>query len=281
MDGPETGSTKAGPAAATERRWAALTSAELAARIDARTVALLPVAAVEQHGPHLPLAVDWRLNEAIVEAALARLPAGPDVLVLPTLPVGLSPEHAGFAGTLTLRLETLLALWGDVADSAVAAGVRRLVVFNSHGGQTGPADLLVQDLRARHGMLAVAASWFDFGLPDGTVPAAEARHGIHAGQVETALMLAVAPEAVRRDRLGRFPSRSAALAGDFARIGPLGPAVVGWRTEDLHPSGACGDAAAASAEAGRAILDHLAGALAEVLVETGRLDWPPAGSPPG
>ncbi len=258
------------------QRWAALTSAELARRIDDRTIAVLPVAAIEQHGPHLPLDVDLAINRAIVAAALARLGAVPSVLVLPTLPIGLSPEHTAFPGTLSLSVETALALWREVAAGAIRSGIRKLVVFNSHGGQTELAGILVQELRARHGILAVAASWFDFGLPDGAVAAGEAAHGIHAGAVETALMMAIAPDSVRAGEVGAFASRSAAIAADFVRIGPLGPAAIGWQTQDLNPAGACGDATAATPALGQAILDHLADALVALLGEVDRLTWPPA-----
>ena len=100
----------------------------------AQTIAVLPVAATEQHGPHLPLDVDRALVDGVVAAALPHLGADLPALFLPTQAVGLSPEHAAFAGTLTLKAETLIRLWTDIGESVAAAGVRKLVLLNAHGG---------------------------------------------------------------------------------------------------------------------------------------------------
>jgi len=116
-----------------------------------RIVAILPVAAIEQHGPHLPLGVDAIINEGIVRAAMPLMPDS--VLVLPTMEIGKSNEHQAFPGTLTLSAETLIRLWTEIGDSVARAGVRKLLIFNSHGGQTGLPEVVATDLRARLGMI--------------------------------------------------------------------------------------------------------------------------------
>ena len=135
-------------------------------QIDAeRTVALLPVAAVEQHGSHLPLATDAVINEGLVRALLERAPAGSTLLVLPPLTIGASSEHASFPGTLAIDAATLLAAWLDVGRSVARAGVRKLVILNTHGGQKALVDLAAVRLRAEQRMLVVRATYFAFGAP--------------------------------------------------------------------------------------------------------------------
>ena len=128
---------------------------------------MLPVAATEQHGPHLPLSVDTVLVDGMVAAALAA-PGHLNckVLFLPTQAVGLSPEHARFPGTLTLKNETILRLWTDIAESVAAAGISKLVLFNAHGGNVSVMDLVARDLRARLDMLVYSVSWFNLPLTD-------------------------------------------------------------------------------------------------------------------
>lgn len=236
------------------------------------TVALLPVAAIEQHGPHLPVSVDTTINEGLVARALDLLPAELPLLVLPTQAIGCSVEHIRFPGTLTASPETLIALWTEIGESVARAGIRRLVLFNSHGGQPQLLDIVARRLRARCAMFAVACTWFGLGLPDGIVDAGEARHGIHAGQVETALMRHLAPHRVDMAQARHFESAWIAASPRFAVLAPEGATGFGWETQDLHPSGALGDATRATAADGARILDHVAARLATLLEEVHRFD---------
>lgn len=232
------------------------------------TVAVLPVAAIEQHGPHLPVSVDTTINEAILAATLARLPAEFPVLVLPTQAVGLSVEHIRFPGTLTASAETLLASWTEIGQGVARAGVRRLLLLNSHGGQPQLVDLVCRRLRARADMLAVACLWSRLGLPDGL----DDPEGIHGGRVETSLMLHIAPDRVDMARAKNFRSAWLDRAAAFPVLTPEGEVGFGWETQDLHPAGALGDASLATAEDGARVLDHAAGRLALLLDDMRRFD---------
>ena len=244
------------------------------------TVAVLPVAAVEQHGPHLPLCVDRTINEGILRRALGLLAPGFPVLVLPTQAVGLSVEHVRFPGTLTASAETLLALWTEIGHSVARAGVGKLVVLNSHGGQPQLVDIVCRRLRAEAGLFAVGCLWSRLGLPAGLVDGAEAKHGIHGGLIETSLMLHLAPEQVDMRQAQDFRSRWLEQQPPSALLEPEGAVGFGWETQDLNVAGALGNAGRATAETGAAILDHAAARLAELLREVHRLDlaaWFPAG----
>jgi creatinine amidohydrolase len=253
------------------RFWADYTARDFAALDRGSLVAVLPVAAIEQHGPHLPLSVDRDILDGIIAAALPLIPQGCPALFLPTCAVGKSDEHSRYPGTLTLSAATLMAMWSDIGDCVAAAGVRKLVIFNSHGGQMAPMDIMVRDLRIRHGMLAVAASWFAMGQPEGMLTADEARHGVHAGDLETSMMLALRRDLVAMDRAGDFRPLNARLAETHRHLG-LGPAGrLGWQAQDLHPAGAMGNAAAATADKGRAFVDHAARELVVLLQEVAAL----------
>jgi creatinine amidohydrolase len=260
------------------RFWADLTTTDFATLALDRTIAVLPVAATEQHGPHLPLSVDTDLVEGVVAASLPHLPADLSVLFLPTQAVGFSPEHARFAGTLTLKSETIVRLWTDIGESVAASGVRKLVLFNAHGGQVSVMDLVARDLRARLDMLVYSVSWFNLPLRDANgqdvnalFSAQEHRFGVHAGDVETSMMLALRPEQVRMDAAQNFRSTSQDRAERFDILGNGRSAKLGWQMQDYNAQGAAGDAAAATVDKGRALVDASGRALAALLLEIDQL----------
>lgn len=246
-----------------KRDWSALTTAE-AARLPAGTVAILPIAATEQHGPHLPLSTDTDIATGILARALALLPDDVPALALPMLAVGHSPEHSAFPGTLTLRAETLLRLLAELAEGVAAAGVRRLLLFTSHGGNPPVLDLSAVDLRVRLGLFVVPVHYERFGLPDGLFDERERRWGIHGGAVETSLMLHLRPDRVHPSAFADFPSRAeeVAAANTHLRLHRAG-----WMAQDLNPAGVVGDPRAATAEKGRAVLEHTARGLAALIAE--------------
>jgi len=256
------------------RFWADLTTAQFDGRrrcgLAARTVAVLPVAATEQHGPHLPLNVDTTLVDGMVQAALPHLAPDAQVLFLPTQTVCLSNEHAAFAGTLTLRADTVLRVWSDIGECVHRAGVNRLVLFNSHGGNVSLMDLVARDLRARLGMMVWHASWFNLPLGDdvtGLFPPEEHRFGIHAGDIETSLMLALKPELVDMGQARHFHSQSEVRAARNPILGNGRSAKLGWQMQDYNPQGAVGNAADATADKGQALLAAAGLQLAALLHE--------------
>ena len=255
-------------------RWGDLCTTDFAGLDLERTVAVLPVAATEQHGPHLPLSVDADLVNGVLAAAGPHLGAGCPVYVLPTQAVGLSPEHERFPGTLTLRPETLIRLWCDIGESVARTGVRKLLIFNSHGGHTGIMDVVGRELRARANLLVYSASWFNLPLLDAQgqdlnqrIDAHEHRFGIHAGQVETSMMLALRPDTVRMARAQNFPSTSAERASRYPILGNGRSAKLAWQMQDYHPAGAVGNAASADAALGEALVQAAGQSLAALLRE--------------
>ena len=244
----------------------------------ARTIAVLPVAATEQHGPHLPLCVDTALADGIIDASLAHLAADLPVLFLPTQAVGYSPEHARFPGTLTLKSETLIRLWTDIGESVAASGIQKLVLFNAHGGQVSLMDIVARDLRARLDLLVYSVNWFNLPLIDddgrdlnALFSADEHRFGIHAGQIETSMMLALQPSQVAMELARNFASRSQERAQTLPILGNGRSAKLAWQTQDLNPAGAVGNAAAATADHGQRLVQAAARALAQLLREVDQL----------
>ena len=260
------------------RFWADLTTQDFARLIKsgeaAQTIAVLPVAATEQHGPHLPLCVDTALVDGVLAAALPKLAPAQKVLFLPTQAVGLSPEHAAFPGTLTLKAETILRLWTDIGESVAAAGIKKLLIFNSHGGQVSVMDLVARDLRARLGLMVYSASWFNLPLVDESgrdvtalFSADEHRFGIHGGAIETSMMLALQASLVDMAQAQNFASTAQDRAQSLSILGNGKSAKLGWQMQDYNPAGAVGNAAAASAEKGLALLNAAGRGLGLLLAE--------------
>ena len=249
------------------RFWLDLTTEEFRARDMRRAIAVLPTAAVEQHGPHLPVGTDTFINEGYLARMMPLVPAELDVLVLPVQTVGKSNEHLAFPGTLTLSAETAIQAWTEIGDSLDRAGIRKLVFANSHGGNVSIIDIVARDLRVRHGMLAVNAAWHRLGYPPGLFGEGETRYGIHAGDAETSLVLAARRETVRMDRAEIFASRAAAMDRRFRHLRATQPVGFGWMSQDLNPAGAVGEAALATPEKGEASFDHGARAFVELLAE--------------
>jgi creatinine amidohydrolase len=266
------------PATIPSRYWSSLKTPDFTNLDLTRCIAVLPVAATEQHGPHLPLNVDATLVEGVIEAALPHLPAAQPVLFLPTQAVGFSPEHTRFAGTLTLKAETIIRLWTELAESVAQTGVKKLVLLNSHGGQVGLLDVVARDLRARLGMLVYSVNWFNLPLVgeggksvSDLFSAEEHRFGIHAGEIETSMMLALKPEQVDMAKAQNFRSTSQDRAEKFSILGDGRSAKLAWQMQDYNPNGAVGNASAATAEKGRALLGAAGRSLAQLLAEIDQL----------
>jgi creatinine amidohydrolase len=236
--------------------WGELTTEDFRALDPERAIAMLPVAAIEQHGPHLPVLTDTAIADGMLGLLRERLPDELSALALPTQAYGKSNEHLLSPGTLTLSAGTLLDALAELGASIARAGLRKVVLMNSHGGNADVLGVVSRELRVRHGMLCVATHWRRFGLPAGMYDAIEERHGIHAGDIETSLMLHLRPDLVRMEKAQNFVSSALAIEQQFTHLRAVGPHGFGWIAQDLNPDGAVGNASIATARKGEATAEH-------------------------
>ena len=245
--------------------WGDFPTTEYAATDPEATIAVLPVAAIEQHGPHLPVSTDTTIMNGMLETVIERLPAAFDVRILPVQAVGKSNEHLAFPGTLTLPATTLIDAWTELGASVSRAGVMKIVVVNSHGGNEEVMGIVTRELRVRFGMLAVKTSWMRFGRPDGIYSDVEGRYGIHGGDIETSLMLHFRPDLVDMRKAQDFPSAVSKAEQAFELLRHTGQHAFAWMAGDLNVAGVVGEAAKATAEKGRATAEHQADGFVKLL----------------
>ncbi len=237
-----------------------------------RWIAVLPLAATEQHGPHLPLGTDVMIAQAYLARVRELLPENIPATFLPLQPVGISTEHIGYPGTLTLPTETALRTWMALGESVSRAGLKKLVMVTSHGGNSAAMTLVAQDLRAQHRLLVVTTGWSRLSAAEELFSAEEVRHGIHGGAVETSIMLARYRQHVRPEAIADFRPASVAMEKDYRRLSAHRPAPLAWQAQDLHAGGAAGNATLASAEKGERLLDRGAAAFCELLADIDKFD---------
>lgn len=237
----------------------------------ANTVIVLPTGATEQHGPHLPCAVDTVIAAGVIGHALQRLPDEVPAYAMAPITYGKSEEHLHFPGTVTLSGETLLATMNEVGESVYRAGFRKLLIVNGHGGQPQVMEMAARELRLRHGDFIVVPS-FTWRVPHAAgrfLSDQEKKLAMHAGHAETALMLALAPETVRMDRaVANYPP-----VFPSALLSPDGRPACAWSARDFGPSGVIGDPLPATPEHGQAILNSLAHSWAQAITELHTLQW--------
>jgi creatinine amidohydrolase len=254
------------------RYWQDMTTRDFAESDTASWIAVLPVAAIEQHGPHLPVYTDTCIAEGMIRRAIELMPDDLPVTFLPVQAVGKSNEHISSPGTLTSTWETTTELWLDIGDSVRRAGLRKLIIINSHGGNVPMVDIVARELRVRHDMLAVATAWSRFGQPDGISSAEEGFYGIHGGDIETSLMLHFRHDLVDMGAAKDFRSEQLIFMTEFKHLRAHGPVQFGWKAQDLNPAGVVGNAAAATAEKGKAVADHQARAFVELCADVKAFD---------
>lgn len=252
--------------ASKSRWWCELTTLDFAGLDRERAVAVVPVGAVERHGPHLPVGVDAVINEGIVARGVALMPDHLQTFVLPMTAVGKSDEHIAFPGTLTLSHETLGRLWYELGVSVHRAGLRKVLFFNSQGGQPQMLEIVCRDLRVKLGMFAATAMWPQLIEIDDLFDPAEIKHGIHGGQIENSVMLHLQPALVKMEHAENFVPVTVEVEREAELLG-RGSAYYSWQAQDLHPSGACGNAAAATAELGKELVERAARGLVCLIEE--------------
>lgn len=235
--------------------WADYKTAEFDAIDPDRTIAVLPTAAIEQHGPHLPVGVDTMINEGMLDTLCARLPDDLDIRILPIQAVGKSNEHIRAPGTLTLPAEVTIQMWVEIGLSVARTGIRKMAILNSHGGNMEIISIVSRELRIKANMLAGKCQWGAFGYPQGMYSADELKYGIHGGDIETSLMLHFRPDVVDMAKAANFRSSAQDLPED-AWFRPTGPTSFGWLACDLNEAGTVGNASAATAEKGRLTAQH-------------------------
>lgn len=253
------------------RNLAHYTWQEIAALDKQEGVVILPIGAIEQHGPHLPTITDTLQVTQVLDATLARLPEAVKAWSLPPLNYGKSNEHTGFPGTISLSAATLLAVLHDIADNVKAAGFRRLAFINGHGGNLALLEVAARDIRVRTDLLCFCLQPGLFVNPPFPITPEEQRFGFHAGELETSLMLALAPELVQMDKAVRhvapFPETATPLFF-------FGAASTAWLSRDWSPTGIFGDATLGTAEKGHAIMAAAAERLAVLITEISRFELP-------
>ena len=259
------------------RFWSRMSPRDRRALAGRDAVAVLPLAATEQHGPHLPLTTDSDINRGLLEHALTRTPADLPVAVCTPIDTGASDEHlddpkegSPGQGTVSIGSDGMKSLILREGRKLTRAGVRRLVLHNTHGGNRHAMAIAALELRRRQRMLVVSASWFRFGRPHGVdLPESEWSHGLHGGAVETAMMLHLHPDRVRIRRIRRFASFGEELDRGGSTIGPEGAAPFAWTAWDLNPNGVVGDATLATPAMGRRLVEHYGATLAAVIRDAG------------
>ena len=240
--------------------WADYRTTEYADIDPEKVIAILPTAAIEQHGPHLPVGVDTMIAEGMLDELRRQCPEDLDIRILPVQAVGKSNEHLHAPGTLTLTAETALKAWCEIGLSVARAGVRKIVIVNSHGGNLDLISILSRELRVQAGMLAVKCQWGNFGAPEGLFSEREVAYGIHGGDRETSLMLHFRAETVDMSEARDFVSTA-----ETSKISPIGPISYGWIASDLNPAGPVGEAHLATADKGKASAEHQAQGFIELL----------------
>jgi creatinine amidohydrolase len=250
--------------------WTEFAAPDFAAIDPLRTIAILPIAAIEQHGPHLPVGTDTILNQGCLDLLVERAPADLDIRILPIQSVGKSNEHLWAKGTVTLPAAVQIEAWTELGLSVARTGIRKLVFVNSHGGNEEIMGIVARELRVRAEMFVVKTSWTRFGAPDGLYSDLERRHGIHGGDLETSLVMHFRPELINHNQLQNFASIAVRDEAEFKYLRPTGQHAYAWIASDLNPQGTVGEAQKATPEKGSLTADHEVAGMLELLREVER-----------
>ena len=229
------------------------------------TIAVLPLGAMEQHGPHLPFETDTIIADAIAKRVEAQLPDSINALFLNVESVGYSPEHMEFPGSKTLGFDEAINRWIGVGEAMHNRGINKFLMLNGHGGNSPLMTIVAQELRVRFDMLAVATSWTRFIKQSPAISTTELTIGIHGGEIETSVMLVLAPDLVKMEKTENFPSLQEKLIKNHKNLRAYGAHAFGWKMGDLNPQGVVGNALKATPETGEALLDMAVVGLVELM----------------
>lgn len=254
------------------RDYTSMSSAEVASADTAGWIAILPLGAHEQHGPHLPFETDTIIAKGIACALAERLRPDLPVTFLPTEPVGYSIEHMDFEGSKTFSFDEAVNRWVSIGEKLNAQGIKKIMILNAHGGNSPLMTIVATELRVRFNMFCVATSWTRFVVSGDVVSHEEKAYGIHGGDIETSVVLALAPETVDMNKAENFPNFQETLSQENKHLRAYGPHAFGWKAQDLNAQGVNGDASAATAAKGEALIAQAANGLAELVKEVHRFD---------
>lgn len=235
-------------------------------------IAVLPLGAHEQHGPHLPFETDTLIVEGLVGRVIDALPAALPVTFLPAEPVGYSIEHMDVAGTKTLGFDQAVHRWLGIAENLHEKGIRKFVMLNAHGGNSPLLTIVATEARVRFNMLAVATSWTRFGQPEGWIAPEDKAIDIHGGDIETSVMLALYPDRVNMGKAENFSSQQIEYEQRFRHLRAYGRHAFGWKMRDLNEKGVAGNASVATAQKGEALLSHAVKGFVELLEDAAGFD---------
>lgn len=236
------------------------------------TIALLPLGAHEQHGPHLPFETDTLIVAGLVNRLESVLPPSLSIEFLAVEPVGYSIEHMDIQGTRSLAFDEAVHRWIGIGESLTRQGISKLVILNAHGGNAPLMTIVATELRVRFNMLAVATSWTRFGLPDGLISPDDKALDIHGGFIETSVMLALHPELVNMQKAENFSSNQSLYTETYKHLRAYGPHAFGWKMTDLNKKGVAGNASLATAQAGEKIIAHSLKGIIELLEDIAKFD---------
>lgn len=235
-------------------------------------IAVLPLGAHEQHGPHLPFDTDTLIAEGLVQRLISILPSTLPATFLPVEAVGYSVEHMDVAGTRTLAFDEAVNRWLGIAEDMNRKGIKKFVMLNAHGGNSPLMTIVATEARIRYGMLAVATSWTRFGQPQGWIAPEDKAIDIHGGDIETSVMLALWPDKVDMAKAEGFSSHQSDFARDFKHLRAYGPHAFGWKMSDLNKQGVAGNASVATSERGERLVAHAVKGIIELLEDVARFD---------
>lgn len=251
-------------------------SEEILERLDAvdqtMSIGILPLGATEQHGPHLPTQTDSIIAKGVCDALVDRCDGKYQLVVLPVEEIGYSPEHLDYSNSRSLGWEEAINRWIGIGETLAGKGFRKLVLMNAHGGNSPLMSVVATQLRVEHSMLCVATAWTRFGWPEGLISEEEQHYGIHGGDIETSVMLHLAPELVDMAKSEHFNNSQAAMVKDNVYLRAYGRHAFGWKMQDLNRLGVTGDASIASAPKGEKLLQHSVDELAKLIDDAHRFD---------